>query len=48
MCVIFYNLGKGYMKKTIAATLAAMLVMTMVACGENDTTDAEQATNSDN
>ncbi|GDZ03670.1 hypothetical protein [Bifidobacterium pseudocatenulatum] len=36
------------MKKTIAATLAAMLVMTMVACGENDTTDAEQATNSDN
>lgn len=48
MCVIFYNLGKGYMKKTIAATLAAMLVMTMVACGENDTTDAERATNSDN
>ena len=33
------------MKKTIAATLAAMLVMTMVACGENDTTDAEQTTN---
>lgn len=36
------------MKKTIAATLAAMLVMTMVACGENDTTNEEQATNSDN
>lgn len=36
------------MKKTIAATLAAMLAMTMVACGENDTTNAGQATNSDN
>lgn len=36
------------MKKTIAATLAAMLTMTMVACGENDTANEEQATNSDN
>lgn len=36
------------MKKTIAATLAAMLAMTMVACSENDTANEEQATNSDN